>query len=208
MGIKVKEKKCKGTGKAVDFGCGEMQLKRIYGLGVSCKCYQNWLLNSDAGRERIKKETLKVSQPRIAMEKAIEENKHRVKLSYLLTNTKNICHEYIRLRDKNKPCVSCGIPYKEDFQAGHFYKAELFSNLKFDEKNISGQCKQCNLRKEGNESGYRVGIIQRYGDEYLKYLDDKAKYYKQNHFEWDKLELVEVREYYKAKLKELKNPLK
>jgi len=206
--MEVKAKKCKGTGKAVDFGCGTMQLKRIYGLGVSCKCYQNWLLNSDAGREKIKKETLKISQPRIAMEKAIEENKHRVKLSYLLTNTKNICHEYVRLRDGGKPCISCGTPYKEDFQAGHFYKAELFSNLKFDEKNISGQCRQCNLRKEGNESGYRVGIIQRYNEDHLKYLDDKAKHYKQNHFEWDKLELFEVREYYKEKLKELKNPLK
>ena len=55
MAIKVKEKKCKGIGKAIGYGCGSMQLKRVYGLGLNCRCYQNWLLNSEEGKNKLKK---------------------------------------------------------------------------------------------------------------------------------------------------------
>jgi len=198
-------KRCKGTSKAINYGCNEFQEERIFGLGKKCGCYKEWLLNTPEGADYLKSVTFKISKPRIDLENAQFERKDRVKLGHLLSNTKNICHEYIRLRDKGKDCVSCGIQYLEDFQAGHFYKAELYSNLKYDEFNISGQCRQCNLRKEGNESGYRAGIIQRYGFEHLRYLDEKAKSYKQNNFEWDRTQLVEIRDYYKQKLKELKN---
>jgi len=197
-------KRCKGTSKAIGYGCNEPQHERIFGLGKKCGCYKEWLLNTPEGADYLKTVTIKVTQPRIDLENAQAERKDRVKLGHLLSNTKNICHEYIRLRDKGKDCISCGIQYLEDFQAGHFYKAELFSNLKYDELNISGQCRQCNLRKEGNESGYRSGIIQRYGFEHLRYLDEKAKAYKQNHFEWDREQLIEIRDYYKEKLKLLK----
>jgi hypothetical protein len=202
--MNVKPKKCKGTGKAIGHGCGELQFERVYGLGKKCKCYQNWLLTSDAGKEQLSKITLKVTSPRLELEKAEKTLKDRKKLGFLLTNVKNICHEYIRLRDVNLPCISCGIPYNESFQAGHFAKAELYSNLKFDEKNINGQCQQCNLRKEGNESGYRAGLIQRYGKEHLDYIDERIMQYKRNNFEWERDLLIETREYYKQKLKHLK----
>ena len=197
-------KRCKGTSKAIGYGCNEPQQERIFGLGKKCGCYKEWLLHTPQGQEYLKSVTLKITQPRIDLQNAQSQRKDRVKLGHLLSNVKNICHEYIRERDKGKDCISCGIQYLEDFQAGHFYKAELFSNLKYDEFNVSGQCRQCNLRKEGNESGYRSGIIQRYGFEHLRYLDDKAKAYKQNNFEWDREQLIEIRDYYKQKLKELK----
>lgn len=197
-------KRCKGTSKALGYGCNEPQHERVLGLGKKCGCYKEWLLHTPEGQEYLSSVTLKITKPRVDLENAQAERKDRVKLGHLLSNTKNTCHEYIRERDKGKDCISCGIPYLEDFQAGHFYKAELYSNLKYDEFNISGQCRQCNLRKEGNESGYRAGIIQRYGFDHLRYLDEKAKAYKQNNFEWDRTQLIEIRDYYKKKLKELK----
>lgn len=202
--IDYKKKKCKGTGDAKDFGCGELVTNRKYGLGIKCGCYADFLLNSSKGKDLIKKAEIKVTSPRVQLEEAELENKERVKLNYLLTNVKNICHEYIRLRDKGKDCISCGSLYNSSQQAGHFYKAELFSNLRFDENNISGQCMACNLRKEGNESGYRAGLIQRYGIEFVQSLDEKAKDYKRNDFKWDRESLVEIRSYYKEKLKQLK----
>jgi hypothetical protein len=201
---KIKPKKCKGTSKAIGYGCNEPQQERIFGLGKKCGCYKEWLLHTPQGQEYLKSVTLKITQPRIDLQNADLENKNRTKLAYLLTNTKNTCHEYIRERDKGKPCVSCDSAWQSSHQAGHFYKSELYSNLRFDEKNLSGQCQQCNLRKEGNESGYRAGIIQRYGFDHLRYLDEKAKAYKQNNFQWDREQLIEIRDYYKQKLKELK----
>lgn len=202
---KVLDKPCKGSAESTKgFGCGKSSKNRKFGLGIDCKCYSNWLLNSDAGANHLKRVQIKVSGPRLELEKAIEDKKERIKLTHLLVNVRNICHEYIRTRDIGKPCISCGIQWQSDHQCGHFYKSELYSNLRFEEKNLNSQCKQCNLRKEGNESGYRVGIIQRFGKEVLEYLDNKAKDNKKNDFHWDRFDLEEIRKYYQDKIKTLK----
>jgi len=203
--IEPKEKPCKGVGVTLGYGCGLKTKYRQYGLGKMCGCYSDWLLNSENGKIKLQKAIIKVTQPRIDLENAGKERVDRQKISYLLTNVKNICHEFIRERDKGLPCISCNGLWQSDFQAGHFYKAELFSTLKFDEKNISGQCVGCNIRKEGNESGYRVGIINRYGKEHLEYLDELAATEKQITHKWDREELENTRNYYKNKLKKIKN---
>ena len=125
-------------------------------------------------------------------------------LQALKHSVMTVCHKYIRERDKSKPCISCGANWNKDFQAGHFYKAELYSNLKYDEFNINGQCRKCNLRKDGNEAGYRKGFVLRYNKDILDNLDIKAIGYKQNDFKWDRELLKELRACYNKKLKELK----
>ena len=206
MGFIKREKPCKGTGVAKGFGCEKPQLNRVYGLGVSCKCYSKWILESDKGREKLKKATLKVSKPRLEFEKASKEDFERKKLTSLLASLKTVCHEYIRTRDEGKSCISCGAPYKTDHEAGHFYKSETTSGLRYDEDNIHGQCIQCNRFKEGEESKYRIGLINRYGQEFVNKLDEKATKYKQSEFHWERDFLLEKRKYYQQKLKELKKP--
>ena len=196
------EKKCKGTtDKTLGFGCGKLNKERIFGLGKECGCYKDWLLNSVNGAEYLKRVTLKITAPRQELEQAFSDKKERIKLTHLLVNVRNVCHEYIRLRDKGKDCVCCGVPYNSNFHASHFYKAELYSNLKFDENNIFGGCQKCNLLMEGNESGFRTGLIQRYGVEFVNAVDNKSKSYKKNDFKWDRETLNEIRTYYKEKLK-------
>jgi len=203
--MKIKAKVCRGIGKAITFkGCGKITEHRKFGLCMNC--YPDFLLNTDAGKVILQKATLKSSKPRLQQEKnradlqkAEKFKKDRDKLNYLLVNVRNVCHAFVRKRDEFKPCISCGTPYNTNFQAGHFYKSELFSNLRFDENNIHGQCEQCNLRKEGNESGYRVGLIQRYGQEFVNKIDALAQHYKKNTFSWDREALEEIRIYYKLK---------
>ena len=205
MSIQPKQKQCKGTGSAAGLGCGTLTYHRVYGL---CKneCYPDFLLNTEPGKLIMQKAMLKASKPRLQKEKNKSEleyaekfKKDRDKLNYLLVNVRNECHKFIRKRDEFKPCISCGVHYNTNFQAGHFYKAELFSNLKFNENNIHGQCQQCNLLKEGNESGYRVGLIQRYGKEFVSELDNLAASHKKNIFSWEREQLEEIRKYYKSK---------
>lgn len=204
--IPTKQKKCSGLGVAKGLGCGIPTLHRVYGLGKMCGCYSDFLLKTEPGKLIMQKAMLKASKPRLEVEKNNTEmqqaekfKKDRDKLNYLLVNVRNECHKFIRKRDEFKPCISCGVAYDTTFQAGHFFKAELFSNLKFNENNIHGQCKKCNLFNDGNESGYRVGLMQRYGNEYLSELNAMAGDYKKNTFVWDREELEEIRKYYKNK---------
>lgn len=205
----IKEKKCSGKTKAQGFkGCGKMTKVEFLKYGLCKSCYPDFLLSDERGKVIMQKAIIHASKPRLQQEKNKSElqaaekfKKDRDKLNYLLVNVGNECHKFVRKRDEFKPCISCGTSYNTNFQAGHFYKAQLFSNLKFNENNIHGQCPQCNLLKEGNESGYRVGLLQRYGQGFVNNLDSLAQHYKKNVFSWEREELEEIRNYFKLKNK-------
>ena len=201
--IKTKEKKCKGTGQAFGYGCGKLTLHRIYGLGKSC-CYSEWLFGSDAGKVKLSKAINSVQKPRKELEKARADKSIKNTLEALKKSVMTVCHKYIRLRDKYKPCISCNAIWNADFQAGHFYKAELYSNLKFNSKNINGQCRKCNLRKDGNEAGYRKGLLERFGVGHVNRLDKKALDYRSQDFKWDREKLKEERTIYNEMYNEIK----
>lgn len=200
--MKVKEKPCKGTGNAKGYGCGKLTQHRIYGLGKMC-CYADWLYNSPKGLEKVRKAALKVSKPRLEYETAKKERKDRNKITTLIESVKTVCHNYIKLRDKGKPCISCGAPYHSEHQAGHYYKAELYSSLKFNEWNINGQCVRCNIRLEGNLSQYVVNLPSRIGEDNFRVIEGMADVEKKLKWKWDRESLKSIREYYKQKIKEL-----
>lgn len=198
--MKIKPKKCRGTGQAKGYGCGEMKLQRTYGL-CHDSCYPKWLYSTPEGKEKIERATLKATKDRRELEGMEKEKKSREKLSNVLKSVKNICHKYIRMRDKGKPCAACGIPYKSDFDAGHFFKAELYSSVKFHEDNIHCCCIKCNRMMDGNLSEYVFGIVERIGERRYNQLKQEAEAYKHQNFKWDIEELKEIREYYKQKIR-------
>lgn len=108
---------------------------------------------------------------------------------------------YVRLRDKELPCISCGEFHKDLWDGGHYFKAELFSGLIFDERNCHKQCRKCNRYQGGNEIAYRMGLIQRFGKEFVECLEkdsvDKRVY------KFTKNELIAKKLQYDIKVKEL-----
>ena len=201
-------KNCKGTGQALGHGCGDLvpvqingNANRKFGLGKSCKCYTKWLLNSDQGKALLERTTLKVTAPARSLKEHKHQRKLQTSLEYLKVNTRTVCHDYIKLRDKGKPCVSCGQPWNLEHQAGHWKKASDYSNLKFNEFNIHNQCVGCNIGKEGNVQLYGDNITKRISKEQKKEIERMALEYKKVGFKWDRLELNEIREYYKQKIK-------
>lgn len=105
---------------------------------------------------------------------------------------------YIRERDKNKPCISCGNP-KALKQAGHFFSGGGHAAVIFDEDNVHGQCIACNITKAGNLGEYAIRLerkIKPVGFELLR-----ARAYEPK--KWTTEELDGVIVYYKRKLKEL-----
>jgi len=202
MSISPKRKPCKGTNKAKNFkGCNELRYPHRYGL---CKtCFGEWLYSTGEGEKILNKALNKAQAPRKSLEKAIETYKQEKGLASLLTNVKNTCHTFIKLRDKGKPCISCQTPFKENFQAGHYYKSELFSTLKFHEDNIHGQCEQCNLRLEGNLNNYELNLPERIGEVKFKELNRLAGMDKKIDHKWDRELLKAIRKIYQVKTKKI-----
>lgn len=120
---------------------------------------------------------------------------------WLKNQARKNCHEYIRLRDKDLPCVSCGCYYNElnYQQAGHFKNDGNHAMVRYHEDNIHGQCVRCNMHKSGEEKPYEVEIRKRIGDERVDHILAVAFDVKDYTIE----ELKEIAEKYKRMTKEL-----
>jgi len=198
----ISDMKCKGTNKdTYGLGCNTEQANRKLGLGISCRCYSNFLMNNPKGKERVKRSTLSATKPRRDLEKAGKEKKERQSLTTLIKSVVNVFHKYVRERDKGKPCIACGTQWHKDFHASHYFKAELYTTLRLNEKNVHGGCVRCNIRLEGNLSEYSVNLPKRIGVKAFKELNELADLDHQIDFKWDRQELIEIRNHYKNKSK-------
>lgn len=198
---KYKDKdKCKGTGKAKGHGCnatvpfsvrnGMKVYNRKYGLCMTC--LRLWYNNTDEGRIEVKKAIINATKPRAEFEKVKKTYEEETKIKTLIKYAVTVVHKKVRLRDKGLDCISCGCKWHDGFQAGHFHKAELYSNIRFNDLNINGQCVKCNIREDGNYIGYTTGLAERKGIEVVEYLQKKVDDYKINGFKWDIDELREI----------------
>lgn len=111
-----------------------------------------------------------------------------------------VFNEFIRLRDKDKPCISSGKPLLGKYDAGHYFPAGSYKNIALDEDNCHGQTVHDNRDKHGNLAEYKIGLIKRIGLERFQALE--ARRLVERHYTIP--ELIELKEYYKQKLKKLK----
>ena len=124
-------------------------------------------------------------------------------LPQLKNKCQELCNEYIRLRDRGKPCISCGHNGKI-LQAGHYFPVQGYDGLRYDEDNINGECAGCNCFDESHLIGYGDNLIDRIGIDRFKALKVLAAEYKQNGYKFSRSEILEKIEYFKKKIKELK----
>jgi predicted nucleic acid-binding Zn ribbon protein len=122
----------------------------------------------------------------------------KTKQDYIKT-LQTVFNKFIRLRDKDKGCISCGKPLKEgNTDAGHLWPTK-YSNIRFNEFNVNGQCSRpCNKDKSGDINNYRINFVKRYSEEKLKELDEIAHIEKKYTIE----EIQELIKIYKLKIKE------
>ena len=117
-------------------------------------------------KEKTKADTLKAWQK----EKRIRKKKSKT-YTQRLQEARKVFQAWIRKRDEEQPCISCATYSTDLWDAGHYFKAELYSALIFNENNCHKQCRKCNRFKGGNEANYAKGLIQRFGQEYLDNLN-------------------------------------
>jgi hypothetical protein len=132
-----------------------------------------------------------------------QEHKEEKSLKASLINTKMQVHEYVRLRDRGKSCISCGVAWTPYFQCGHHYKSETFTTLRFNLDNLHGQCQRCNLFLEGAFDNYALNLPFRIGIKRYNDLQSLASIDKQFSKVWNLENLKEIRENVKKLRKSL-----
>ena len=108
-------------------------------------------------------------------------------LPKLLTKAQIVFNKFIRERDKDKGCISCG---NEITEAGHYYSQGHHSALRFNEVNTNGQCTRCNRWMHGNLIHYRNAIINRHGQKKLDLLDSVGT--RNPVKKWSRVELEQI----------------
>lgn len=110
-----------------------------------------------------------------------------------------VVNQYIRLRDADLPCVSCGRFHDGQWHAGHFRSAGGHPELRFEPLNIWRQCAPCNTHKSGDLVNYRAELVRRIGAEKVEWLEGphEAKRYTID-------DLKAIKAEYRAKIKQLK----
>lgn len=117
-------------------------------------------------------------------------------LPKLTEKAQKVFNAAIRKRDMDAGCISC--PNGKVENAGHYFAAGKYNALRFNEMNVNGQCVQCNKYNHGNLIHYRIGLVKKYGADKVEMLEGLAK--RQVH-KWNRLELEQIIEIYKQKLK-------
>jgi len=119
--------------------------------------------NMDKIRSRVMKE--KRQQDRVIKEKLKTRSQWK-------REAQTAVNRYVRWRDRDRGCISCGRSLQSDsvgggYDAGHMLSRGAHGHKCFRTDNIHGQCKHCNRYLSGNVDKFRVGLVWRYGQAYV-----------------------------------------
>lgn len=120
--------------------------------------------------------------------------------SYWIKQAQQAVNAYIRERDRDMPCISCGAVTSAQWDAGHYRTTAAAPQLRFDERNIHRQCVVCNQHKSGNLVPYRVELIRRIGIDAVDSIESNH-----NRRRWTVEECQSIKAEYVKKLKVLRN---
>lgn len=112
--------------------------------------------------------------------------------------TQRVVNDYIRERDRDLPCISCGTWTTVQWEAGHFRSRGKASHLRYHEDNIHAQCHHCNVHLSGNQQQYRINLIAKIGAERVEALENNNTPHR-----YTREELDAIRKRYRALLREL-----
>ncbi|OBX09590.1 NinG recombination protein [Gallibacterium salpingitidis] len=147
--------------------CGSYYTKTISSLQKVCSVECAIKLSKEQARK--KREKLD-KQARKEHRKRLEAIKTRAQW---LKDLQKVFNQFIRLRDKNEPCISCGRFHQGQWHAGHYKTVKAMPELRFNEDNCHKQCSVCNNYLSGNLTEYRINLIKKIGVERVAFLERK-----------------------------------
>ena len=141
-----------------------------------------------------------VAEQNKAEKKRLKERKEQLKSrAEWLRDAQAVFNKFIRLRDKDQPCISCGRYHEGQWHAGHYRSVGACPELRFCEQNVHKQCSVCNNHKSGNIIEYRINLVRRIGQSAVEFLEKQDHDPKKYTIE----DCKAIIKHYKAKIKEL-----
>ena len=183
--------------------CPHCRAKLETGQRIHSECIAPW---ADAQAEKAKRADAKAARMAAKVERAsIKARKEAIKtIPVLIKEAQREFNAYIRARDRDRPCISCGAPPPDlsalhsGRDAGHYRSTGSASHLRFHEDNVHAQCVHCNQWGAGRAVDYRIGLVARLDLARVEALEHNNTPHK-----WTNDELRGIRDTYRAKLKDI-----
>jgi len=160
-----------------------------------------------AKRDREKREALAAKTRR---SETAEAKKSLMKISQVRALAQRRFNKFIRLRDKDQPCISCGRPPGDNgyltggtWDAGHYLSRAARPWLAFDERNCWKQCKRCNRDHSGSAGEMRIEMVKRIGEAAVVDLENTQPPDRT----WTREELYAIEREYRERIKLIEKSL-
>ena len=171
--MKSVNRRCSNCRKKVDTDVAILSLLKAF---CTYECLKEF---TKKNKDKIQKKVIK--------EKRQDDKKRKEKLktrSQWMREAQAAFNKYVRWRDRDEACVSCGNYIIGDvpgggWDAGHYRSTGSAPHLRFNLWNCHKQCVKCNRYLSGNVADYRIRLAKKIGIEKLEQLesDDQSKNY-------------------------------
>lgn len=161
-------------------------------LPPTCSSYE---CRTEYAMKHLSKSAIDKKKQANKLKKEFNENDRK----YLIEIAQKTCNTYIRMRDKDEPCISCQkiIGDNEISHASHFRPATN-SRLRFDERNVHKSCVKCNVFLSSNAIEYKKALVIKLGADVVEELECTNEPYR-----YSIEELKDIIKSYKQKIKDL-----
>jgi hypothetical protein len=164
-----KKLKCK---HCCDYFPREGMIRAPAGNFHSAECVYTW--SQEKQRKEREKAYKKLKRER--HEAAKKKTRNR---SWYYRNLQALINQYVvHVRDKDKPCYTCGSASAAQYHAGHRYHAGRggADPRRFMLENLHKQCVHCNNYNGGRPVEYDAALASEYGQEFVEHLSCKVNF--------------------------------
>ena len=168
------------------------------------ECQEAWIARQIAKQQQ-SRARVRLSKEKQERAQTKERKAALKRIPDLIRSAQKEFNLWIRTRDHDQPCISCGAPPPDlsklhaGRDAGHYRSTGSASHLRFHEDNCHAQCVKCNQWGAGKAVDYRIGLIARIGAPRVEALEMDNTPTK-----WTREGLIATRDKYRALARELK----
>lgn len=153
---------------------------------MQCVCGLSCAL-SLASTAKAKRERTQASQERKETKAKLEALKSR---SNWAKEAQAAFNRWVRLRDADKPCISCQRHHGGQYHAGHYLSRGARPELAYEPLNCHKQCSPCNTHLSGNIALYRQSLVNKIGAEKVEWLEGP---HEPRHYSIDDLKAIKAK---------------